>query len=155
MTVEKLVDLKGVITVVYAKMVAENPLRSNLIFYLVDTTKKSLLKFLEAYVEFEQIIGGDEELYAHWLNVQLQVMTLLDNNPKALVLLATTVKDTLKETPGGMHADIFKEANRNKDQINTRSVQIALAFRVYLDDIDVVAEAEPPVPVKPGAGGKA
>lgn len=156
MKMETLRDLKDVIVVVYAKMVEEVPLRSNLPYELVDFTKKSILKFKEAYIEFEKRIGEDTDMYAHWMTVQLHVMTLLDGDDKLLQHHAKTVFQTLTGTPGGDSADLFTGKNNAKlaPTDYPRSVHIALAFRVFLDNIEVIMEAAgktPPPPPREGA----
>lgn len=157
MKMETLRDLKDVIVVVYAKMVDEVPLRSNLPYELVDFTKKSILKFKEAYIEFEKRIGEDTDMYAHWMNVQLHVMTLLDGEEKLLQHHTKTVFETMLGTSGGDNADLFLgKGNKKMDPIDyPRSVQIALAFRVFLDNIEVVmaAAGKTPPPPKEGANG--
>jgi len=149
MKMENLRDLKDVIVVVYAKMVSEVPMRSDLAFRLVDLTKKSYLKFMASYVDFEKIIGADEDLYAHWLNVQFQVMTLLDGDDTLLVNHTNMVYQTLLGTPAGSTSDLLPKEPLKKTESLTlppRSTQIALAFRVFLDNIEVVEET-----VNPGA----
>lgn len=158
MKMETLRDLKDVMIVVYAKMVEEVPLRSNLPYELVDFTKKSILKFKEAYIEFERRIGEDTEMYAHWMNTQLHVMTLLDGEEKLLQHHTKTVFETMKGTSGGDSADLFLgKSNKKMEPIDyPRSVQIALAFRVFLDNIEVVMAAAgkaPTPPPKEGANG--
>lgn len=162
MKMENLRDLKDVMIVVYAKMIQEVPLRSNLPYELVDFTKKSILKFKEAYIEFEKRIGDDTDMYAHWMTVQLHVMTLLDGDDKLLVHHAETVYGTLMGTSGGSNADVFFDKDKKRvDQPNyPRSVLIALAFRVFLDNIEVVVEAagktpQPPPVVAPVKGATA
>lgn len=155
---ETLRDLKDVIVVAYVKMVEEVPLRSNLPYELVDFTKKSILKFKEGYIEFEKRIGEDTDMYAQWMTVQLHIMTLLDGEDKLLHHHTKTVFDTLTGTPGGSNADLFLGAN-NRQLAATdypRSVHIALAFRVFLDNIEVVLEAagKAPPPPRVAEGGK-
>lgn len=149
---ENLRDLKDVITVVYAKMITEVPMRSNLASHLVDMTKKSLLTFSASYKQFEQSIGQDVDSYAHWLNAQLQVMTMLDGDDTLLSSHAETVFRTLLGTAGGANADVFpKTDDKNKEIVvpnPSRSMKIALAFRVFLDSIDVIA-APPGAPAPP------
>ena len=159
---ENLRDLKDVIVIVYAKMVTEVPMRSDLASYLVDMTKKSYLKFMESYVEFEQIIGNDEDLYAHWLNAQFQVMTLLDGDDTLLTNHTEMVYQTLLGTPGGASSDVLptKESMKKNEPLSKppRSAQIALAFRVFLDNIEVVEQTVNPqappaprvIPAQPG-----
>jgi hypothetical protein len=149
---ENLRDLKDVITVVYARMITENPMRSDLASYLVDMTKKSLLTFTSGYVDFEKLIGGETDLYAHWMNTQLQVMTLLDGDDALLVRHTRTVYETLLGTTGGPAADVFPKdfdyAKKRELPNPSRSVMIALAFRVFLDNIEIVA-APPGTPNPP------
>lgn len=140
---ETLRDLKDVMIIVYAKMVEEVPLRSNLPYELVDFTKKSLLKFKETYIEFEKRLGEDTDMYAHWMTIQLHVMTLLDGDDKLLRHHTKTVFETMMGTSGGSSADLFLGKNNAKmaEGDYPRSVHIALAFRVFLDNIEVVLEA--------------
>ena len=140
---ETLRDLKDVIIVVYAKMVEEVPLRSNLPYELVDFTKKSLLKFKEVYIEFEKRLGEDTDMYAHWMTAQLHVMTLLDGDDRLLQHHTKTVFETMMGTSGGPSADLFLGKGNTKMGAGDypRSVHIALAFRVFLDNIEVVLEA--------------
>lgn len=159
MKMENLRDLKDVIIVVYVKMISEVPMRSNLASELVDMTKKSLLKFKETYIEFEKRIGEETDMYAHWMTAQLHVMTLLDGDDKLLHHHAQTVYQTLLGTSGGGSADLFLDKDGKKKDVApdySRSVLIALAFRVFLDNIEVVTEAAgaTPTPPKP-AGAKA
>lgn len=146
MKMENLRDLKDVITVVYAKMISEVPMRSDLASFLVDMTKSSLLTFTASYKQFEQTIGSSEDLYAHWLNTQLQVMTLLDGDDALLTRHAEAVYKTLLGTSGGPSADIFPQGNDKKKELPDPplSVKMALAFRVFLDNIDVIAAPPPP-----------
>lgn len=153
---ETLRDLKDVIVVVYAKMIEEVPLRSNLPYELVDFTKKSLLLFKQSYIEFEKRIGTDTDMYAHWMTAQLHVMTLLDGDDKLLRNHSKTVFETLQGTSGGHTADLFlgKDTRKMESVDYPRSVHIALAFRVFLDNIDVIMEAAgktPPPPAREGA----
>jgi len=155
MKMETLRDLKDVIIVVYAKMVEEVPLRSNLIYELTDFTKKSLLKFKEGYIEFEKRIGEDTDMYAQWMTCQLHVMMLLDGDDKLLVHHTKTVFDTLTGTSGGDNADLFLGKDNRKMGAGDypRSVHIALAFRVFLENIEVVMETagKPTAPPREGA----
>lgn len=158
MKMETLRDLKDVMIVVYAKMVEEVPLRSNLPYELVDFTKKSVLTFKEGYIEFEKRIGEDTDMYAHWMNAQLHVMTLLDGDDKLLRHNTKTFFKTVSGSPGGSNADLFLgNANKKMEPDDyPLSVHIALAFRVYLDNIEVVMAAAgktPPPPPKEGANG--
>lgn len=154
---ETLRDLKDVIVVVYAKMIEEVPLRSDLPYELVDFTKKSLLTFKEGFIEFERRIGEDTDMYAHWMTVQLHIMTLLDGDDKLLQHNTKTVFETLSGTSGGSNADLFlgKDNKKMNGPDYPRSVHIALAFRIFLDNIEVVMEAAGKTPVPPPKeGGK-
>lgn len=149
MKMENLRDLKDVFVVVYAKMATEVPLRSDLVFKIVDLTKKSLLKFKATYADFEKIIGEDEELYAHWLNVEFQVMTLLDGDDSLLIKHSDMIFNTLLGTPGGGGGDMFVAGAKEKVLPTlSRSALIALGFRVFLDCLDVTADesGKPPLP---------
>lgn len=142
-----LMELKEVVITAYAKMLNEKPLRSNLIYHLSDLTKSSMLTFTAAYAKFEKTIGQDEELYAHWLNVQLQIMTMLNGNVLPVEVNFKSVVETLAGHPGGESSDIFTLMGPKKDfPTASRSYKIALACRVFLDDIDIVEEEKPPAP---------
>lgn len=162
MKMENLRDLKDVIIVVYAKMITEVPMRSHLASHLVDLTKKSLLKFKGSYSELEKLIGSDTDSYAHWITAQLHVMNLLDGDDTLLKRNTEVVLQTLMGTPGASGADFFtgaESATKKKEADDyPRSLHIALAFRVFLDNIEVITEAAgkaPPAPTPPAAGAKA
>lgn len=140
---ETLRDLKDVMITAYAKILGEVPLRSDLIYELTDFTKKSILTFKKSYIEFEKRIGEDTDMYAHWMTAQFHVMTLLDGDDKLLQHHTKTVFDTLMGTPGGSNADLFLGVNNRAmtPADYPRSVHVALAFRVYLDNIEVVMES--------------
>lgn len=158
---ETLRDLKDVIIVVYAKMIEEVPLRSNLPYELTDLTKKSLLLFKQSFIGLEKTLGGDTDMYAHWMTVQLHVMTLLNGDDTLLRHHTKTVFQTLQGTSGGQTADLFlgKDNKKMVPDDYPQSVHIALAFRVFLDNIEVIMEAAgktppPPAPAVKKEGGK-
>ena len=145
-----LMELKEVVITAYAKMLNEKPLRSDLIYRLTDLTKSSMLTFTSAYIAFEKVIGQDEELYAHWLNVQLQVMTMLNGNALPIETNFKSVVETLSGHPGGENSDVFRLMGPKKDFPEvSRSYKIALAFRVFLDDVDITEEETPPPAERP------
>ena len=156
---ETLRDLKDVIITVYAKMLEEVPLRSNLIFELTDMTKKSLLLFKDSFIKFEKSIGEDTDMYAQWITVQLHIMMLLDGDDKLLQHHTKTVFQMLRGTSGGSNSDLFlgKDNKKMEPSDYPQSVHIALAFRVFLDNIEVIMEAAgkplpPALPAKKEGG---
>lgn len=127
----KLYILSQTIKAVYGA-VCNDQERPEIIPYLTGMMKKPIIRFNEAYTVFINGLGTNGDAFDRWLNLQFMVITLLGDDQDALKQLPIMFKDVLKTTEGGEVLDITDPKDYER-----YSFIIALAFRIYLDDLTI------------------
>lgn len=126
---DKLIALKTVIGRVYVDINRDS--RKEIILPLAAMCTRPLIVFNEAYNSFITSVAETPDLFDRWLNIQIQVITELQDDQDAIPQFKELFVKILKETPGGQGA-VHEEGMLDKS-----SYIIALAFRVYMDSIVV------------------
>lgn len=114
--------------------------------------RKPLLKFNEGYGGFISGITLKADLFDMWLSLQIRVITLLDihhNHDEVFATFTKMFQDVLKTTEGGEVLDVT-----DVEDYQRYSFVIALAFRVYLDDLtfDLANPIVETAPTPPATG---
>jgi hypothetical protein len=144
---DKLIALKMVIARVYVDINKDG--RKEIIVPMGSMFHKPLVMFELAYKNFIETVAKAPDTYDRWLNIQLQVLTELQDDQDAIKQFAEAYAMILKSTPGGEAAEFKVESHLNTSYV------IALAFRVYLDAIVITDVVMPKDAVAPAPAGAA
>lgn len=130
---EQLIHLKATVVKAYLDLDA-SPVRKPLTAPICRMFYAGLIKFDETYEAFIGEISNNAALFDWWLNIQLQIVTDLENQQGAWEQLGTLFKETIKGT--------LPQNNVTFDTTlwQSKSFLCALAIRIYVDSIVVNGE---------------
>lgn len=144
---DKLIALKTVIERVYVNINHDG--RKDIIVPMGSMFHKPLVVFDEAYKNFIETVAKSSELYDRWMNIQIQVYTELQDDQDAIPQFGEIFRTVLKGTEG---ADV---AVFDPERFKDTSFVVALAFRVYLDAININGIVMPRDALAPAKDGEA
>lgn len=128
---DRLIILSTTIKQVYGNLLQDQD-RIQIIHHFQSLLKRPLVRFDEAYSTFIKSVGSNTDTFDRWLNIQFQVITLLAEDQEALKQLPKMFQEVLATTEGGEALDA-----KDPDDYKRYSFLIALAFRIYLDDMPI------------------
>lgn len=143
---DKLIALKTVIERVYVAINSDG--RKEIIIPMGSMFHKPLVVFDVAYKNFIETVAANADTYDRWMNIQIQVFTELQDDQEAIPQFAEIFKKVLKGTEGAEMV-VFDET-----RFQDTSFIVALAFRVYLDAINIQDVVMPRHAVAPAKDGE-
>lgn len=140
LVVDKLVVLSIAIKTVYRNLLkdaeegkTDDPKENKRVSFLSHIEaimSKPLIKLKGIHESFLKGVSNDQDLFDRWVNVQLQVLTLLGEEVSSLNQLSNSIMAVMVSCGVGGEYDV-----QDPSLYNNTSFAIITAFRVYLDDI--------------------